>query len=148
MELTGRYRIERDRETVLAALSDPEVLRTSTPFLDRLEVLGPGRFAGALGLRFGLLALRVDGFAEVEPIDPPEQFQIRVGRGRSGGRRVGLRLEEGPQGWTTVSYHVAVGGLGPFALFGAPWVERTAAEQSHRFFAAVARSLGARGEPA
>ncbi len=148
MELSGCYRFDRDRETVLAAVSDPRVLARSVPFLASLRTLGPGRYAGVLALRFGPLRLPVDGFAEIEPVEPPERYRVRVGRRPSGGREVLLALRaDGPEA-ALVGYRVAVGALGPFAPFGRAWVARTAAEQSGRFFQAVAREMGARVAPA
>lgn len=146
MELAGRYRFDRDRETVLAALSDPEVLAVSVPYLEGLQVLGPGRFAGALALKFGFFALRLDGFAEIEEIEPPVIFEVRIGRRRTGGQRAGVRLREDEQGRTTVTYRAKVTTLGPFAPFGRAWVERTADREAQRFFQSVARRLGCRVE--
>lgn len=146
LQLAGRYRLDRDRDTLLAALADPEVLRPCVPFCEALSLRGPGQFVGRLALRFGPLRLPVEGYAEVEPVDPPEGYRIRVGRGPAGGREVRLRLREDPQGRTVITYRVDVGALGPFAPFGRRWVERTAARESGRFFEALARRLGARVE--
>lgn len=146
MELTGAYRLGRDRAAVLVALEDPAVLGRCVPFLETVRLLGPGRFQGALALKFGLFRLPVEGFAEVTETDPPEGYQIRVGRRPTGGRTVALRLREDASGGTVISYRVAVGALGPFAPFGRTWVARTAASQSGRFFDRLAAELGTRAE--
>ncbi len=83
MEINGEYRIPASRETVWAALNDPEVLEASIPGCQELEKLSDTEFTATVKVKIGPVSAKFKGAVTLEDLDPPNGYSI-VGEGKGG----------------------------------------------------------------
>src|SRR5262249_43447284 len=83
MDMTGEERIAASRETVWAALNDPEVLRQSIPGCESLEKLSDTEMAAKVKLTIGPVSARFSGKVTLSEVDPPNGYRI-AGEGSGG----------------------------------------------------------------
>ena len=62
MELSGVSRLKADRETVWAALNNPEVLKASIPGCESFEPTGENEFEAEVGAKIGPVKAKFKSF--------------------------------------------------------------------------------------
>lgn len=146
MEMTGSYEIPADRETVWAALNDPEILRESIPGCEELERVSDTEMQATVVQKIGPVKARFKGTVTLENLDPPASYDI-VGEGQGGVAgfakgRAHVELEELPGGHTRLTYTAQAQIGGKLAQIGSRLVASTAKKVADRFFANFAEKLG------
>ena len=71
MDLTGEYRIPAPRETVWAALNNPEVLKAAIPGCQELEKLSDTEFQATAKVSVGPVKATFKGGVTLTDLDPP-----------------------------------------------------------------------------
>lgn len=137
MNFDGERQINADRETVFAALNDPEVLRQSIPGCESLEKTSDTSFAAKVGLKVGPVRAAFTGEVDLEDLNPPESYTITgKGKGGAAGFAKGtakVHLAE-KDGGTLLTYTVSVDLGGKIAQLGSRLVTGTANRLSGEFF--------------
>lgn len=145
MDMTGTYRIPAPRETVWAALNDPDVLRACIPGCESLEMTSPTEMTATVTTKIGPVKARFTGKVTLSNVNPPEGYTISgEGNGGAAGFAKGgadVRLtEEGTDTVLTYEAHAQVGGK--LAQMGARLVDGVARKMADQFFADFARRVG------
>lgn len=148
MEMTGEKRVPATRETVWAALNDPEALKASIPGCESIEKKSDTEFSAKVVLAVGPVKARFNGDVTLTDLNPPESYTLS-GEGKGGvagfGKgqaKVTLR-EEG--GETVISYdvHSTVGGK--IAQVGQRLIDSTARKLADKFFENFSQYLSKAG---
>ena len=144
MDMTGERRIQAPRETVWAALNDPDVLKASIPGCESLEKLSDTDLKATASVKIGPIAARFTGKVQLLDLDPPNAYRI-AGEGQGGvagfakgGATVRL-TEDG--GFTLLSYDVKAQVGGKIAQLGARLIDATAKQMADAFFDRFATAL-------
>jgi hypothetical protein len=148
MDLTGEYRIPASRETVWAALNNPEVLRACIPGCEELNKTSDTEFVARVVAKIGPVKAGFGGKVTLSDIDPPNGYTITgEGQGGAAGFAKGgakVRLEAVDGGGATVLHYSADAQIGgKLAQIGSRLVEGTAKKLADEFFAAFAAQAGA-----
>jgi carbon monoxide dehydrogenase subunit G len=137
MDMTGERRIPAPRQTVWAALNDPEVLRISIPGCQSLEKLADDQMAATAAVKIGPISARFTGKVHLTDIDPPNGYRIS-GEGQGGaagfakgGAHVAL-ADDGAD--TLLSYQVNAQVGGKLAQLGARLIDASAKQMADAFF--------------
>ncbi len=152
MDLTGDYRIPAPRETVWAALNDPEVLRVCIPGCEELNKTSDTEFVARVIAKIGPVKAAFGGKVTLSNLDPPNGYTISgEGQGGAAGFAKGgakVQLEAVDGGAATVLHYAADAQIGgKLAQIGSRLVEGTARKLADEFFAAFA-AKAAEGAPA
>lgn len=145
MDLKGEYRLPAPRETVWAALNDPDVLRACIPGCQKLEKTGDNEMEATVTAKVGPVKATFNGQVRLENINAPESYSI-VGEGKGGiagfakGGADVLLKEEGPD-TTTLSYDVKAQVGGKLAQMGGRLIDSTAKKLAGQFFDNFARHV-------
>lgn len=138
MEMTGQERIDLPRETVWAALNDPEVLKACIPGCTLLEWRSPTTLDAVVGVKFGFVAMSFSGVITLSDVHPPESYRIEgEGRGGLAGFAKGgadVRLDEDGAA-TVLTYAITAQVSGKVASLGSKLVSSGAGRIARRFFA-------------
>mgnify|MGYP002529345036 CR=1 FL=1 len=87
MKMKGEIRINAQRETVFAALNDPEVLKQAIPGCQDLEKTSDTEFTATVVTKVGPIKATFKGGATMHNLKPPESSSIAgPGRARTGCR--------------------------------------------------------------
>ena len=148
MDLTGEYRIPAPRETVWAALNNPDVLRVCIPGCEELNKTSDTEFVARVVAKIGPVKAGFGGKVTLSDIDPPNGYTITgEGQGGAAGFAKGgakVRLEAVDGGTVTVLYYTADAQIGgKLAQIGSRLVEGTAKKLADEFFAAFAAQAAA-----
>jgi carbon monoxide dehydrogenase subunit G len=106
MEIKGEYWMDASRESVWAALNDPDMLEICIPGCESLEKQSDTEFAAKVKAAIGPVRARFDTSLRLEDLNPPESYIIAgeskaaAGFGRGSARVV---LEEA-DGGTLLKY--------------------------------------------
>lgn len=137
MDLKGEYRLPAPRETVWAALNDPDTLRECIPGCESLERNEDGSMSAVVVAKIGPVKAKFTGTVRLEDIVAPRSYSI-VGEGKGGiagfakgGAKVHL-AEEGEE--TILSYTVEAQVGGKIAQLGGRLVDSSARKLSGQFF--------------
>lgn len=137
MQFTGRYTIAAPRESVWAALNDPEVLRRCIPGCEALEKTGDNTFAGAAKIRIGPVSATFKGKVELTDLDPPRRCVLK-GEGQGGvagfARGESEVLLEPQETGTALSYSAKATIGGKLAQVGQRLVDGAARQIADQFF--------------
>ncbi len=153
MDLTGEYRIPAPRETVWAALNDPEVLKACIPGCETLTKTSDTDFVARVVARIGPVKAGFNGKVTLSDLDPPSGYTIMgEGQGGAAGFAKGgakVRLEPVDGGAATVLHYAADAQIGgKLAQIGSRLVEGSARKLADEFFAAfAARTADAAAAP-
>ena len=146
MDITGEHRIAAPRETVWAALFDPETLKACIPGCKELEQTSPTSFAAKVQLKVGPVSATFAGTVELQDIDAPNGCRI-VGQGNGGiagfakgGSEVRL-VAEGDE--TVLSYEAKAEIGGKLAALGSRLVQATSRKLADQFFSAFTERMKA-----
>jgi uncharacterized protein len=148
MDLTGEYRIPAPRETVWAALNNPEVLKACIPGCEELNKTSNTEFVARVVAKIGPVKAGFGGKVTLSDIDPPNGYTI-TGEGQGGaagfakgGAKVRLQAVDGG-GATLLHYSADAQIGGKLAQIGSRLVEGTAKKLADEFFAAFAAQASA-----
>ena len=138
MDMEGSQRIEAPRDTVWAALNDPDVLKESIPGCQELDKTSDNEFKAKVTLKIGPVKATFNGQVSLEDLDPPNGYRI-VGEGTGGaagfakgGAEVALE-EDGPEA-TLLTYKVHADIGGKIAQLGSRLIDSTAKKLAGQFF--------------
>jgi carbon monoxide dehydrogenase subunit G len=148
MDLTGEYRIPAPRETVWAALNNPDVLKVCIPGCEELNKTSDTEFVARVVAKIGPVKAAFGGKVTLSDIDPPNGYTI-TGEGQGGaagfakgGAKVRLEVVDG--GAATMLHYSADAQIGgKLAQIGSRLVEGTAKKLADEFFAAFAAQAAA-----
>jgi len=137
MDLSGEYLISKRRETVWAALNDPEVLQRSIPGCESLIATESGGFEAVVTQAIGPVKARFKGKVALEDIVAPESYTLRgEGSGGAAGFAKGearVRLEDqGEQ--TLLTYAVKANVGGQLSRIGQRLIDQAAKKIADEFF--------------
>ena len=137
MKLKGEIRINAPRETVFAALNDPEVLKQSLPGCQDLEKISDTEFTATVVAKVGPIKATFKGDVTLHDLNPPESYAIS-GQGQGGtagfakgGAKIHL-TEDGA--WTVMNYEVNADVGGKLAKLGGRLIEGTSKRLTGQFF--------------
>lgn len=138
MDMTGEERITAPRDTVWAALNDPEVLKRCIPGCQTLEMKSPTELAASVKIKIGPVSATFNGEVTLSNINAPESYTIS-GEGKGGiagfakgGADVVLK-EDGAE--TVLQYNAKAQVGGKIAQLGARLVDSTSQKLAQQFFA-------------
>lgn len=145
MDMTGEERIEASRETVWAALNDPDVLRQCIPGCESLEKLSDTKMTAKVKLKVGPVSATFSGKVTLSDIDAPNGYRI-AGEGSGGvaGHAKGsalVRLVEDGTG-TILKYEVKADVGGKLAQLGGRLIDATARKLAREFFGKLGEVVG------
>lgn len=143
MDLTGDYRIPAPRETVWAALNNPDILKICIPGCEELDKTSDTEFVARVVAKIGPVKARFGGKVTLSDLDPPTGYTITgEGQGGAAGFAKGgakVRLEPADGGAATILHYSADAQIGgKLAQIGSRLVEGTARKLADEFFAAFA----------
>jgi carbon monoxide dehydrogenase subunit G len=137
MKLEGSQHIAADRETVWAALNDPEVLKACIPGCQSLEKTSDTEFAATVKQKVGPVSATFQGNVTLENLNPPESYRIS-GEGKGGaagfakgGADVALKSVDGG---TELTYDAEAKVGGKIAQLGARLIHGFASKMAAQFF--------------
>jgi carbon monoxide dehydrogenase subunit G len=137
MDMTGERLIPAPRETVWAALNDPDVLKASIPGCESIEKLSDTELKAIASLKIGPINARFNGKVTLEDLDPPNGYNLN-GEGQGGvagfakgGATVSLAEKDGG---TLLSYNVEAQIGGKLAQLGQRLVNGAAKKIADDFF--------------
>jgi uncharacterized protein len=148
MDLTGDYRIPAPRETVWAALNNPEILKVCIPGCEELNKTSDTEFVARVVAKIGPVKAGFGGKVTLSDLDPPNSYTITgEGQGGAAGFAKGgakVRLEAVDGGTATVLHYAADAQIGgKLAQIGSRLVEGSAKKLADEFFAAFAAQAAA-----
>ena len=152
MELKDEIIIQAPRETVFAALNDPDVLTEAIPGCQAMEKISDNEFTATVVIKVGPVKATFKGEVILSDIVAPESYTI------SGGGKAGpagfakgsarVRLEEDSEG-TRLTYEVTAEVGGKLAQLGGRLMEATSKKLAGEFFQSFQRIVGGEArEPA
>ena len=148
MDLTGEYRIPADKQRVWQALNDPSVLQASIPNCESIEKLSDTEMRATVNAKVGPLKAKFDGKVTLSNLDPPHSYTLS-GEGQGAGGvgfakgSVDVKLTEGEDGATVLSYAVSAQVGGKLAQIGSRLIDSVAQQQAKLFFAAFVQQFEA-----
>ncbi len=137
MDMTGEHRIAAPRETVWAALNDPEILRQCIAGCEDIEKTSDTEFAAKVTAKVGPVKARFGGKVTLSDIDPPNGYTI-TGEGNGGaagfakGGATVVLSTEGAE--TVLRYTVQANVGGKLAQLGSRLIDGTARKMAEDFF--------------
>jgi len=144
MQMSGECRIEAPRETVWAALNDPDALKQAIPGCQEIEKLSDMEYTAEVKVEVGPISANFSGSVRLSDVDPPRGYTIS---GEGTGGPVGLakggakvRLEENG-GATVLRYEVNAQVLGKLAQIGSRLIDATAKMMADDFFSGIAEAV-------
>ncbi|WP_346907414.1 carbon monoxide dehydrogenase subunit G [uncultured Roseibium sp.] len=145
MDMNGSYRIPASRETVWAALNDPEVLKECIPGCEKLEMTSPTEMTATVTSKIGPVKAKFNGAVTLENINPPESYTI-AGEGKGGvagfakGSADVSLAEDGAETVLTYTARAQVGGK--LAQLGSRLIDSTARKMADDFFGKFTEKVG------
>ncbi len=144
MQMTGEYRIEATRETVWAALNDPEALKQAIPGCQEIEKVSDTEFKATVKLKVGPVSATFKGAVTLADLDPPNGYTISgQGKGGAAGFAKGgakIRLDEDGAA-TVLRYEVNAQVGGKLAQIGSRLIDATAKKMADDFFTRFAETV-------
>ncbi len=145
MRMSGEYRIEANRDTVWAALNDPEVLKQAIPGCEEIDKVSDTEFAAKVKVKVGPVSAKFTGNVNLTDLDPPNGYTISgTGKGGPAGFAKGgakVRLEADGVA-TILHYEVDAQVGGKLAQIGSRLIDATAKKMAGDFFANFAEVVG------
>ncbi len=145
MEMQGEHIIPADRQTVWAALNNPDILRECIPGCEKLEMQSPTEMTATVVTKIGPVKAKFDGEVTLENLNPPESYTISgEGKGGIAGFAKGgadVKLEE-VEGGTKLTYDVKAKVGGKLAQLGSRLIDSTAKKLAGQFFDNFSNTVG------
>ena len=137
MNLSGEHRIEAPRQTVWAALNDPDILKRAIPGCESIEKTSDTEFNATVKAKVGPVSAKFAGVVRLSDLDPPNGYTIAgEGKGGAAGFAKGgakVRLEEDGAA-TLLRYEVEAQVGGKLAQIGSRLIDGTARKLAGEFF--------------
>jgi len=137
MDMTGEERITAPRDTVWAALNNPDILRQCIPGCESLEWVSPTELTAKVKLKIGPVSASFSGDVTLSNINAPASYTIS-GEGKGGiagfakgGADVVLK-EDGNE--TILHYEAKAQVGGKIAQLGSRLVDSSAKKLAQQFF--------------
>ena len=145
MKMTGEQKINAPRETVWAALNDPEILQKSIPGCKSLTRHSDTGLEAEVGLKIGPVKATFKGNVKLSNINQPESYTISgEGKGGAAGHARGgadVTLTEDGDG-TLLTYDVNAQVGGKIAQLGSRLIDSTAKKLAGDFFTNFSKKVG------
>jgi carbon monoxide dehydrogenase subunit G len=145
MTMTGQVMLPADRATVWAALNDPAILKQSIPGCQELEKTSDTEFTATAKVAVGPVKATFKGKVNLTDIDAPNGYRISgEGQGGVAGFAKGgakVRLDDGDDGGTRLSYDVEAHVGGKLAQLGGRLINGVAKKYADEFFTNFAKVL-------
>ena len=94
MKIAGEYTFEAPPEKIWDGLMNPEVMAATMPGTERLELVGENQYQSDLNIKVGPVQGKFRGRIELENIDPPNGYTMKVdGQGPQGFVKATARIE-------------------------------------------------------
>ena len=145
MKLKGEIRINAPRETVFAALNDPEILQQSIPGCQDLEKTSDTEFTATVVAKVGPIKATFKGDVTLHDLNPPESYAISgQGQGGTAGfAKGGAKIQLTEDGAATVMrYEVSADVGGKLAQLGGRLIEGTSKRLAGQFFENFEKIVG------
>ena len=146
MKMTDEIRIDAPRETVFAALNDPDVLRRAIPGCQELDMVSDTEMTATVQAKVGPVKAKFKGAVTLSDIVAPESYTIS-GEGKGGaagfakgGARVTLSDDGGA---TLLRYEADAEVGGKLAQIGNRLIEGTSKKLAGEFFTAFSELVTA-----
>jgi carbon monoxide dehydrogenase subunit G len=150
MQMNDSQRIPASKETVWAALNDPQVLKQCIPGCQNLEMSSPTEMTATVVFRVGPVKATFGGKVTLTDLDPPNSYRISgEGSGGVAGFAKGgaaVRLESESPDVTILHYDVDAQIGGKLAQLGQRLIDSTARKLAGEFFAAFGAVVGGTAE--
>jgi len=147
MTMTGEVPLAAKREDVWAKLNDPAVLKACIPGCEELNMLSDNEFEAVAVNKVGPVKAKFKGKVQLTDLDPPNGYKISgQGDGGIAGFAKGgatVRLSDGPDGGTILSYDVEAQIGGKLAQLGQRLINGAAKKMADDFFARFAEAVKA-----
>ena len=138
MTMNGEVQLAASREAVWAKLNDPEVLKACIPGCEELEKTEDNGFRAIAKMKVGPVSARFKGKVNLSDLDPPNGYRISgEGEGGVAGFAKGgakVRLDDGDNGGTRLSYDVEAHVGGKLAQLGQRLINGAAKKLADEFF--------------
>lgn len=151
MDMSGSQRIEASRETVWAALNNPDVLKACIPGCEEIVMVSPTEMTAKAVLKIGPVKATFGGKVTLSDLDPPNGYTI-TGEGQGGvagfakgGAKVRLEADGDA---TILHYEVKADVGGKIAQLGARLIDGTAKKLAGEFFETFGETVGPKADPA
>jgi hypothetical protein len=145
MEMSGERRIEAPRQTVWAALNDPEILKASIPGCQELEKVSDTEMKAKVLTKVGPVKATFTGDVTLSNINAPSSYTIS-GEGKggvAGFAKGGADVSLDEDGEATILRYTAKAQVGgKLAQLGARLIDATAKQMADEFFGAFAARVG------
>ncbi len=145
MTMTGEVSLPADRATVWAALNDADILKRSIPGCQELAKVSDTEFTATAKVAVGPVKATFKGKVNLSDIDPPNGYRISgEGQGGVAGFAKGganVRLDDGENGGTRLSYDVEANIGGKLAQLGGRLINGVAKKYADEFFTNFAKAL-------
>jgi carbon monoxide dehydrogenase subunit G len=144
MNLKEEVQIPRDRNTVFAALNNPEILKESIPGCEDLKHLSDKEMEAIVVVKFGPVKASFNSVVEIDPSAGPEVFKLSgsgdagVAGFAKGGAEVHLTETEAG---TLLTYDVNIDISGKLAQVGSRLIEGTSKRLAKKFFSNFEEAL-------
>ena len=137
MEMTGSITIAADRETVWAALLDPQILKQCVPGCQEMDGTADEGFTATVVQKVGPVKATFKGAVALEDRVPPQSLRLSgEGKGGAAGFAKGaasVTLTETPDG-TQLDYNVEAKVGGKLAQLGSRIIDGFARKMADQFF--------------
>ncbi len=145
MEMSGERRISAGRDTVWAALNDPDVLAAAIPGCQSLEKVSDTELTATVQSKVGPVKANFTGKVTLSDIVPPLSYKISgEGKGGVAGFAKGgadVRLaEDGDE--TVLTYRAKAQVGGKLAQLGSRLLDSTAKKMADQFFDTFSEIVG------
>jgi uncharacterized protein len=145
MELSGSRQIAADRQTVWAALNDPEVLKACIPGCQEMSGSPEEGFEATVKQKVGPVSATFKGAVQLSNVVPGESYTISgEGKGGAAGFAKGgadVHLADAEGGGTLLSYDVKANVGGKLAQLGSRIIDGFAKKMADQFFANFQREV-------
>ena len=145
MQQAGSYEIAASRETVWAALNDPEVLGSCIKGCQEINKVSESQFNATVKAKVGPVSATFQAELQIVDPQPPQSYTIQGGvKGGAAGFAKGaadVALEPTAAG-TRLTYRVEATVGGKLAQVGSRLVDGAARKMADDFFAAFCQRLG------
>jgi uncharacterized protein len=145
MQMIDSQRIPASKETIWAALNDPEILRRCIPGCQALEMTTPNEMTATVVIKLGPVKATFGGKVSLSDINPPNSYRISgEGSGGIAGFAKGgasVRLEKEDLEMTILHYQVDAQIGGKLAQLGSRLIDSTAKKLAGAFFENLATAI-------
>ncbi|RZI44048.1 carbon monoxide dehydrogenase [Herbaspirillum sp. HC18] len=144
MEMSNSRLVPASRETVWAALNDPEILKDCIPGCERIEATAADAFRIAMVAKVGAIRAKFNGRMHIENILPIESYTLvfEGEGGMSGFAKGSANVSLAIEGDSTRLTYLAKAYIGgKLAQIGSRLLDNAAHKTADEFFAAFAERL-------